>query len=96
MPLSDETDAVEIPIEGVLDLHTFSPGDAGAVVGDYLEACRQRQIYEVKIIHGKGRGVLLQTVHAVLRRHPLVADFRLDREGSGWGATVVTLLRDRG
>jgi DNA-nicking Smr family endonuclease len=72
------------------------PKDAAAVVEDYLYACRDKGLYELRVIHGKGKGVLLRTVHAVLERHPLVADFRLDVEGAGWGATRVTLRRDRG
>jgi len=48
----------------------------------------------VKIIHGKGRGVLLRTVHALLEKHPLVLNFKLDTEGSGWGATIVYLRKN--
>lgn len=91
---TDEDTPIEIPIEGVLDLHTFSPKEAGSIVQDYLEACRQREIYEVKIIHGKGKGVLMRTVHAVLQKNPLVLEFRLDAGGSGWGATHVSLRRN--
>jgi DNA-nicking Smr family endonuclease len=82
----------EIPIEGTLDLHTFLPREVKPLVADYLEACRARGILEVRIVHGKGTGVLRETVHAVLRASALVAGFRLAGEGSGgWGATLVTL-----
>jgi DNA-nicking Smr family endonuclease len=92
----DETDAVELPIDGVLDLHTFSPKDAAAVVEDYLEACAEKGIQEVRIIHGKGRGVLRRIVHAVLDRHPGVEGYRLDDgSGGGWGATLVRLAPGR-
>jgi DNA-nicking Smr family endonuclease len=82
---------VHLPIDGVLDLHMFSPRDAASVVDEYLRACFEKGIYEVRIIHGKGKGVLRRTVHALLEKHPLVLDFRLDAGPSSWGATVVFL-----
>jgi len=82
----------ELPIDGVLDLHTFRPADVGDLVPTYLAECRQRGILQVRIIHGKGIGALRETVHAVLRRLPEVASFRLaPSELGGWGATVVAL-----
>jgi dsDNA-specific endonuclease/ATPase MutS2 len=83
---------VPLPITGELDLHTFSPRDVGELVPAYLEECRRRGIFTVRIVHGKGTGTLRETVHALLRRSPLVADFRLgDEHTGGWGATVATL-----
>lgn|SRR5512136_195529 len=89
----DETDFVEQPIDGILDLHTFQPKEAASVVGEYLRACHEKGIFEVKVVHGKGKGVLLRTVHALLEKHPLVLNFKLDSEGSGWGATIVSLKK---
>ena len=82
---------VHLPIDGVLDLHMFSPKDAASVVDEYLRACLEKGIYEVRIIHGKGKGVLRGTVHALLEKHPLVQDFKLDSGPSSWGATLVLL-----
>ena len=82
---------VHIPINGVIDLHTFLPNEAGQVVDEYLNVCSQNGILEVKIIHGKGKGVLRRTVEAVLKRHPLVLSFKQDRGPSSWGATIVFL-----
>jgi DNA-nicking Smr family endonuclease len=92
--LMDETEFVEQPIDGILDLHTFQPKEAASVVDEYLRVCHEKGIFEVKIIHGKGRGVLLRTVHALIERHPLVLNFKLDSEGSGWGATIVYLRKN--
>jgi DNA-nicking Smr family endonuclease len=87
----DET-PVPLPITGELDLHTFRPGDLGELIPEYLRECAARGIREVRIIHGKGTGTLRTTVHALLRRSPLVASFRSGDETSGsWGATIVTL-----
>ncbi|MGD9948081.1 MAG: Smr/MutS family protein [Desulfobulbus sp.] len=83
---------IEIPIDGVLDLHAFSPKDVKTLVPEYLQECRRRGILEVRIIHGKGTGALRRTVHALLGRMEMVAGFRLGDETSGaWGATLVTL-----
>jgi DNA-nicking Smr family endonuclease len=82
---------VHIPINGVIDLHTFAPKEAGQVVDEYINVCSQKGISEVKIIHGKGKGVLRRTVESVLKSHPLVLSFKQDRGPSGWGATVVFL-----
>jgi len=88
----EEEQPVEFPITGELDLHTFRPQDLGELLPAYLQACRERGLMSVRIIHGKGTGTLRETVHAFLRRSPLVAGFRLGNENSGsWGATLVTL-----
>ncbi len=88
----EETETVELPIDGVLDLHTFRPAEVRELVTAYLAECRKRGIFAVRIIHGKGKGELRRTVHAVLARLPEVAVFRLAGEdGGGWGATLVEL-----
>lgn len=91
MAREDEQDAVELPIDGVLDLHAFAPRDVAGVVGDYLDTCLRRGLTELRIIHGKGRGNLRRTVHAVLDRADGVIGYRLASDRSGWGATLVTL-----
>jgi len=88
-----DTEPVHIPVDGVLDLHTFAPKDAALVVEEYLRVCLEKGIYEVRIIHGKGRGVLRRTVHALLEKHPKVLDFKIDSGPSSWGATMVYLQR---
>ncbi len=82
----------EVPVDGVLDLHTFLPREVKDLIPEYLAACRQREILEVRVIHGKGIGALRRQVHAILGRLPEVDSFRLaDESAGGWGATLVTL-----
>ncbi len=90
----ENEEVIEIPIDGVIDLHTFSPKDAADVVEEYIYACAEKEIFEVRIIHGKGKGVLRRIVHSLLEKHPLVSDFSLDSGSSGWGATIAYLKKD--
>ena len=81
-----------VPVEESLDLHTFSPRDVVSVVEEYLEAAAGKRYREVRLIHGKGKGVQRAAVRALLARHPLVAAFSdAPAEAGGWGATRVTL-----
>jgi len=85
---------IVIPIEDVLDLHTFRPQEIPDLLDDYLSACREVQILSVRIVHGKGRGVLKKRVRAILKRHPLVVSITdAPPEAGGWGATIAELKR---
>ena len=87
---------IELPIDGVLDLHTFSPRDLKTLVPDYVDECLRRGIYQVRIIHGKGIWNLRRTVHAIVARHPAVTSFTLDHpQYGGWGATIVYLRKPK-
>lgn len=86
------SEPVVIPIEAELDLHTFSPREVEPLLEDYLEACREKGLTEVKIIHGKGTGQLRERVRRLLAKNPLVAHLTdADPERGGWGATTVIL-----
>ena len=85
---SSEEVAVELPVNGILDLHTFAPQDVKDLVPTYLDECLERGIAEVIIIHGKGKGVLRRIVRAALDRHPAVVSYEY---GGSWGSTVATL-----
>ncbi len=88
----DILEPVEIKIDGTLDLHTFSPGEIKELVPDYLAECRKIGIMQVRIVHGKGKGILRKSVHAILSRSNIVEDFFLAGHDAGhWGATIVRL-----
>lgn len=83
---------VELPINGILDLHTFNPKEIKDLIPEYIETCQERGILQLRIIHGKGKGVLRNTVHAILTRTRAVKNFQLaGPESGGWGATLVNL-----
>ncbi len=88
----NENTPTEYPINGSLDLHTFQPKDVKQLVPDYINACLEKKIYQIRIIHGKGTGTLRRMVHSILEKHPAVLRFRHeDGSGGSWGATVVDL-----
>lgn len=91
MPENNNT-PTEYPIDGTLDLHTFQPKDVKQLVPDYIDACLEKGIYQIRIIHGKGTGTLRRVVHSILEKHPAVLRFRYEGgSGGSWGATVVDL-----
>jgi DNA-nicking Smr family endonuclease len=85
-----DDDAVRVPIEDAIDLHSFAPRDAIAVVDDYLEAAHAAGFTVVRLIHGRGKGVQRAAIHRHLRTHALVED-TWDAPESHLGATVVRL-----
>lgn len=85
-------DVIEYPIDGIIDLHTFRPQDAKNVVTDYIEECLRREVLQIRIIHGKGKGVLRKIVHSVLDSHPAVVSYRHDSSAGSWGATIAQLV----
>ena len=89
-------DPVPLPINGELDLHGFKPREIKDLIPEYLTACKEKNIFQIRIVHGKGIGNLRRTVHSLLTANPDVESFALAGEQMGsWGATLVTLHRNR-
>jgi len=83
---------VRVPIEDAIDLHTFAPRDVPSVVEAYLEAAAEAGLREVRIIHGRGRGVQKEAVRRALESSALVE--RIEEappDRGGWGATIAWL-----
>ncbi len=92
MNSDSEPEVVSIPIEDWIDLHTFSPKEIPSLLEEYLLECQKKGFRQVRIIHGKGKGVQMRMVHSFLRKSPMVESFQLaGPEGGGWGATTVYL-----
>lgn len=87
----EEDEPIRLPIEDVLDLHSFRPGEVKDLLRDYLEEAYEKGFAEVRIIHGKGIGSLRLTVQSILGKHPLVISFRQADEN--WGATIAVLKK---
>ena len=84
---------VPIPIERELDLHAFAPGDVASVVEEYVTVAAHAGLADVRLIHGRGRGVQRATVQSVLAGHAHVAEF-WDDPAAHLGATVARLRTD--
>jgi DNA-nicking Smr family endonuclease len=80
----------DVPIEAEIDLHAFAPADIRSVVEEYVEAAAAAGFREVRLIHGRGRGIQRGIVQATLDRHPRVLEF-WDDTGSHLGATIARL-----
>lgn len=87
----DKYEVQEYPIDGILDLHAFKPNEINSLIPEYITECIKRNIVEIRIIHGKGKGVLRRGVHAILERDPRVISFEMAKDRSSWGATIVHL-----
>ena len=87
-------DPVRMPISDILDLHTFKPKEVPDLLNDYFSACIELNIFSVRIVHGKGKGILKNRVHGLLAANPMVKSFRnAPPDAGGWGATLVELER---
>ena len=82
--------AHRVPIENELDLHAFAPRDIASVVEEYLNAAHEAGLGEVRLIHGRGKGIQRGIVQQALERHPLVVEF-WDATETHLGATVARL-----
>ena len=91
-PLDQPFAPVPLPIDGVLDLHTIQPREVKDVLLAYIEVCQEKNILEIRVIHGKGIFNLQRTVQSILQNHPAVLSFSLASElYGGPGATIVKL-----
>ena len=86
-----EGEPAPLPMDGVLDLHMFPPREVKELVPVWLDECVSCGLTEVRIIHGKGIGVLREIVHGILSTHPAVKSFSHPSDRGSWGATVVRL-----
>jgi len=80
------------PLDEELDLHSLTVDEAIPKLDRFLNVAFQAGLYRVRIVHGKGTGVLRQEVRRYLSGHPLVKSYGpADRYHGGAGATQVEL-----
>ena len=83
---------IEIPIQDVLDLHTFRPQDISDLLENYFDECLKAGIFSLRVIHGKGKGIQKRQVHQFLQKDRRVKSFKdAPPQAGGWGATLVEL-----
>jgi DNA-nicking Smr family endonuclease len=92
--MTNEERVFVVPIEDSIDLHAFAPRDVLSVVDEYLHAAHDAGLTQVRLIHGRGKGVQRAAIQRLLREHPLVEHYR-DAPESHLGATLVHLRRGR-
>ncbi len=77
-----------------LDLRGESGDEAIMELDRFLDSAVRLHMETVRIIHGKGTGVLRQRVQTHLKRHPQVKSFRLGVYGEGEdGVTIASLKK---
>jgi dsDNA-specific endonuclease/ATPase MutS2 len=87
-------DPVHVPIERELDLHPFAPRDIASVVEEYVTAAAAAGLTDVRIVHGRGRGIQRGIVQAALERHASVVEF-WDDPAAHLGATCARLAVEK-
>ena len=78
-----------------LDLHGFNVSDMLPVLDDFLHHSFRSGQYRVRIVHGKGTGVLKLEVGRYLDSHPLVSSHRPASLYNGGSGAMEVELSDR-
>jgi len=92
-----DDDPVVLPLEDHIDLHPFAPKDIPSVVEEYVWQCHEEGLREVRLIHGRGKGVQRRIVQSALGKNPLVESCHdAPPERGGWGATVAVIRAKEG
>jgi len=76
-----------------VDLRGMTGEEAVAVLDRFLDQAVMGKLQEVRIIHGKGTGVVRQRVREHLKRSPYVASFRPGRYGEGEDGVTMAQLK---
>jgi dsDNA-specific endonuclease/ATPase MutS2 len=91
-PQAGFDEPVQVPIEEAFDLHSFRPADVLRMVDAYLDEAIARGFREVRLIHGRGKGVQRAQLRRFLAGDPRVEAFsQAPAERGGWGATLARL-----
>ena len=92
-----DDDPIVLPLEDHIDLHPFAPRDIPSVVEEYVWQCHEEGLREVRLIHGRGKGVQRRIVQSALEKNPLVESCHdAPPERGGWGATVAVIRAKEG
>lgn len=75
-----------------LDLRGRIAEEAILHLDQYLDQAFMAKLPWVRIIHGKGSGVLRQVVREELGRHPMISSYRSGQEGEGGDGVTIAKL----
>ena len=91
-PIPTSGQAIRRAAQAELDLRGMTADEAVAVLEKFLDDALLSNLPSVRIIHGKGTGVLRNAVSDCLRKHKRVRSFRLGVYGEGEdGVTIVEM-----
>jgi len=79
-------------VNSELYLRRLTVDEALYKLDHYLNTAFLANLHSIRIIHGKGTGLLCQVIRMELKSHPLVESFRPGDYGEGGaGVTIVKL-----
>ena len=82
-------------VSSELDLHSFTVEKALPALDRYLNDAFMAGHSEVRIVHGKGTGILRQAVNREMKKHPLVRSFRIGGHREGQTGVTIAQLTER-
>ena len=88
--------AMQASMSGEIDLRGLTVAECLERLDLYLDRAALTRLHQVRIIHGKGQGILRREVQRFLADHALVHGFRDGEPGEGgWGVTIAFLEAQR-
>ena len=87
------TSRADSDVSTEIDLRGQAADEAVANLQLFIDKCVMNNISEIRIIHGKGTGVLRAAVSQELKGHPNVAEYRLGVYGEGESGVTIAKLK---
>jgi DNA-nicking Smr family endonuclease len=85
-----------VSIEDSFDLHSFRPEDVASALEEYLREARAKGFREVRLIHGKGKGVRRAEIRRFLDRRADIGEFfDAPPQRGGIGATIAVFREEK-
>jgi len=82
-----------MPVINEVHLRHLTVDEALLKLDKYLHDAFMDGLYQVRVVHGKGAGILRQVVRKELAKHPLVKSYRPGGYSEGGaGVTMVELV----
>ena len=87
------TSRADADVKTELDLRGQTADEALGNLGLFIDKCVLNGINEIRIIHGKGMGVLRSAVTEELKNHPNILEYRLGKYGEGEDGVTIAKLK---